>query len=231
MKNSFFKAIVLTTFVSINLGMGPVVKAQEVQFDTQQSMSSEMLSNLELEMNEKIALNLNKFISENKLKVTIENPTVEINENVIYKGYNEEIIKDKISEDIEQFKENLYEMTLNTGKTDAEKKIINNGSYYTARVWSGVPAIGHGYINQDFRVTISGGRVISTNFLGSSYSSGFLIGTWSHNRSWAETRGGGTLLDIYMRGTLRYGIGDFSYNYPATFLDNCRVSGNRLVNV
>ncbi|HGF7129468.1 TPA: hypothetical protein ACF3DK_002500 [Enterococcus faecium] len=46
MKNSFFKAIVLTTFVSINLGMGPVVKAQEVQFDTQQSMSSEMLSNL-----------------------------------------------------------------------------------------------------------------------------------------------------------------------------------------
>ncbi|EME8252596.1 hypothetical protein K6J32_000922 [Enterococcus faecium] len=106
MKNSFFKAIVLTTFVSINLGMGPVVKAQEVQFDTQQSMSSEMLSNLELEMNE----------------------------NVIYKGYNEEIIKDKISEDIEQFKENLYEMTLNTEKTDAEKKIINNGSYYTARV-------------------------------------------------------------------------------------------------
>uniref|UniRef100_UPI0023B2964C hypothetical protein n=1 Tax=Enterococcus faecium TaxID=1352 RepID=UPI0023B2964C len=134
MKNSFFKAIVLTTFVSINLGMGPVVKAQEVQFDTQQSMSSEMLSNLELEMNEKIALDLNKFISENKLKVTIENPTVEINENVIYKGYNEEIIKDKISEDIEQFKENLYEMTLNTEKTDAEKKIINNGSYYTARV-------------------------------------------------------------------------------------------------
>ncbi|EGP4935236.1 hypothetical protein [Enterococcus faecium] len=134
MKNSFFKAIVLTTFVSINLGMGAVVKAQEVQFDTQQSMSSEMLSNLELEMNEKIALDLNKFISENKLKVTIENPTVEINENVIYKGYNEEIIKDKISEDIEQFKENLYEMTLNTEKTDAEKKIINNGSYYTARV-------------------------------------------------------------------------------------------------
>ncbi|EOI6517790.1 hypothetical protein ACMUWV_002006, partial [Enterococcus faecium] len=134
MKNSFYKAIVLTTFVSINLGMGPVVKAQEVQFDTQQSMSSEMLSNLELEMNEKIALDLNKFISENKLKVTIENPTVEINENVIYKGYNEEIIKDKISEDIEQFKENLYEMTLNTEKTDAEKKIINNGSYYTARV-------------------------------------------------------------------------------------------------
>ncbi|EGP5070283.1 hypothetical protein HQ674_09165 [Enterococcus faecium] len=134
MKNSFFKAIVLTTFVSINLGMGPVVKAQEVQFDTQQSMSSEMLSNLELEMNEKIALDLNKFISENKLKVTIENPTVEINENVIYKGHNEEIIKDKISEDIEQFKENLYEMTLNTEKTDAEKKIINNGSYYTARV-------------------------------------------------------------------------------------------------
>lgn len=134
MKNSFFKAIVLTTFVSINLGMGPVVKAQEVQFDTQQSMSSEMLSNLELEMNEKIALDLNKFISENKLKVTIENPTVETNENVIYKGYNEEIIKDKISEDIEQFKENLYEMTLNTEKTDAEKKIINNGSYYTARV-------------------------------------------------------------------------------------------------
>ena len=44
------------------------------------------------------------------------------------------IIKDKISEDIEQFKENLYEMTLNTEKTDAEKKIINNGSYYTARV-------------------------------------------------------------------------------------------------
>ena len=114
--------------------MGAVVKAQEVQFDTQQSMSSEMLSNLELEMNEKIALDLNKFISENKLKVTIENPTVEINENVIYKGYNEEIIKDKISEDIEQFKENLYEMTLNTEKTDAEKKIINNGSYYTARV-------------------------------------------------------------------------------------------------
>ncbi|EME7182682.1 hypothetical protein EGW37_14050 [Enterococcus faecium] len=134
MKNSFFKAIVLTTFVSINLGMGAVVKAQEVQFDTQQSMSSEMLSNLELEMNEKIALDLNKFISENKLKVTIENPTVEINESVIYKGYNEEIIKDKISEDIEQFKENLYEMTLNTEKTDAEKKIINNGSYYTARV-------------------------------------------------------------------------------------------------
>ncbi|EOA2898972.1 hypothetical protein ACHY82_002084 [Enterococcus faecium] len=134
MKNSFFKAIVLTTFVSINLGMGAVVKAQEGQFDTQQSMSSEMLSNLELEMNEKIALDLNKFISENKLKVTIENPTVEINENVIYKGYNEEIIKDKISEDIEQFKENLYEMTLNTEKTDAEKKIINNGSYYTARV-------------------------------------------------------------------------------------------------
>ena len=96
MKNSFFKAIVLTTFVSINLGMGPVVKAQEVQFDTQQSMSSEMLSNLELEMNEKIALDLNKFISENKLKVTIENPTVEINENVIYKGYNEEIIKIKL---------------------------------------------------------------------------------------------------------------------------------------
>ena len=56
-----------------------------------------------------------------------------------------------------------------------KKKIINNGSYYTARVWSGVPAIGHGYINQDFRVTISGGRVISTNFWGQVIL-GILIG-------------------------------------------------------
>jgi len=110
-----------------------------------------------------------------------------------------------------------------------ESRISGSGNTWTASVWSGVPGIGWGYIKQDFRATVSSGVISSPSNLGSSYASGFTLGSWSPNYTTYTRSNSNKYLDIRMKGTYKYGIGDFAINYPATFLEMVQGSGSRLI--
>src|SRR5699024_4260820 len=118
--------------------------------------------------------------------------------------------KEKI---IEAFKQNAKELNqgLKNAKVDIEKNdfiqsneftpqtIVDRGSYYIAKVWAVVPGLGHGYINQDFRVVRSSSRFSNINLIGSSYKSGVFLSSWTHNRSWYEMFSSARSADIKMK--------------------------------
>lgn len=100
---------------------------------------------------------------------------------------------------------------------------------YTASVWSGIPAIGWGYIKQDFRAAIYSGKVASVKMLGSSWASGVTIGTWNPSYSWTKRTSNHTKLEVYMKGSLYYVVKGVTIGGAQTFLDFWKASGSRLV--
>ena len=169
------------------------------------------------------------FVEENDLSVELENIIIELNSDYISdgKGFMNtlELELNTIKESLLYAEMELIEQPL----SPIERLIHNGGTSYRARVWGGVPAIGWGWINQDFTASVSNGRISNVRLQGNSYITGFLIGRWSHIRSWHELHTNNTRLDMRMRGTLSYGVGQFSITMSATFLQQLRGNGNRLV--
>lgn len=96
------------------------------------------------------------------------------------------------------------------------QSIVKKRGYYIAKVWMGVPAIGHGYVNQDFNATKgSNNRITNLKLLGSSYATGITLGGWTHNRSWTEVRH--STADIRMKGVIHYVFKGSPIRISATF--------------
>lgn len=102
---------------------------------------------------------------------------------------------------------------------------------YTAAVWSGIPALGHATVRQDFTATVTSGRIGTVRIEGNSRMTGLSLGTWSHSRSWTVKKSANRHLEVYILGTLSYGIPKtpLTFTTEATFLDFWKGSGGRLV--
>ena len=185
-----------------------------VSADSEQGFTEEELLKLEKEVNEVMNEELGQQVQtdDNKVSVDIEETTVELKEKTL-ELYNYD--KDKI---VNAFKQEARELKEGFSKTDIEVKkvkenspkgnslnsLVDNGSYYTAKVWSGIPAMGWGYINQDFIGRNSGNKLVGLKLQGNSYGTGLTLGSWTHNRSWIDIHKYGVTAGIYMKGTLSY---------------------------
>lgn len=208
------------------LGVATTVSAAE---DTSK------IDDLENKVNKQISEELNSHASENHIDVVFGTPSFKVNEDEL-ENYNIDEIQEAVEEHIEDFKDSLNEYDLRNELVLDEpifsiSSVKKNGSTYTAKVWAGVPGIGHGYINQDFTARVSSGTINSISLKGSSYLSGFTIGSWSHNRSWVTYKNNKKKAELRMKGTLTYGIPKtpLQGSLPATFLKTVKGSGSNVV--
>ena len=87
---------------------------------------------------------------------------------------------------------------------------------YTASVESMIPAIGWGYIKQDFTANVSSSRISSVSLVGSSYS-------------WTDISSNKQFVQIHMKGTINYLWEGLNISKDCTFLDTFKASGSSLV--
>lgn len=202
-----FKTLVLTLSLILSFSTVSV-------FATTTNESSDNL-------NRYIKSELETFIKENNLNIEINNINFKLK-----KSSN----RTELEKDINKIKESLltYKKT-SVQEHEIQPYIVNKGSYYIAKVWSGVPSVGHGYINQDFSVRISNGKITSVNLLGSSYQTGFTFARWNPNRSWTTLSQNNTHLAIRMKGVLNYTFNIFEGGMDATFVEDVKVSNGKLV--
>lgn len=100
---------------------------------------------------------------------------------------------------------------------------------YKASVESMIPAIGWGYINQDFKANVSSSKISSVTLVGNSYDTGFTLGTWEPNYSWSEISSNKQYCQIHMKGTINYLWDALNITKDCTFLDTFKASGSTLV--
>lgn len=172
-------------------------------------------------LNDYIKSELETFIKQNNLNIELNNINFKLKKS---------LNKTELDEDINKIKESLLAYRKTTiHEHEIQPYIVDKGSYYTAKVWSGVPSIGHGYINQDFSVNISNGRITSINILGNSYQTGFTLAVWNPNRSWTTLTQNNTHLGIHMKGVLNYTFNIVQGGMDATFVEDVKVSNGKLV--
>lgn len=196
------------------------------------SFSQEELLDLENQINQIMNDELSEVIQSNNddVSTTLENISIKLNESTLeLYDYDKIKIINAFKEEAQEIKNNF----LNTKVEVTEVKtpdispysVVDRGSFYIAKVWAGLPAIGWGYINQDFSATKSGSKIKSIKLLGSSYKTGVMAGSWTHNRSWIEKASGSTTsADIYMRGVFHYVVKGSPLATSATFKKTVRGS-------
>lgn len=207
---SLFKKITLTLTLLLSLNTIPAFAS---------TTNEETIENL----NAYIKTELEEFIKQNDISIEID--------DINFKLKNDNIpSKDDVEKDIETLKESLLmNQKSSVEKQEIQPYLVNNGSYYTAKVWSGVPSFGYGYIQQDFSAKISSGKITSISMLGSSYQTGLIYAKWNANRSWTEMSQNNTHVAIYMKGVLNYTLNIFEGGVAATFVEDLKVSNGKLV--
>lgn len=147
----------------------------------------------------------------------------------------------KLLEDVNSFLEQLKKNialqkrddNFNVPKTSSFEsyayRATSNSKTYTASVNCAVPAIGWGYINQDFNATVSNSRISSAYLLGSSSLTGATLCRWTPNYSWLEISKNRQFIQINMKGTLHYFWKAVNISTDATFLSTKKAQGNTLV--
>lgn len=172
---------------------------------------------------------MESYIQNTSFPVEIENFTVSLRDDVDLSQYTDAEIETLLREDIDKMKEILSNNEISL-TVKSQPRLTNNGSgEYTAEVWAGVPSVGWCTVKQDFKATISGGKVQSISFLGDGYMTGVSWGQYNHIRSWYECYENNTKVDIYIKGNINYLFNLVNSNYAATFLEELEVSGNTLV--
>ncbi len=99
---------------------------------------------------------------------------------------------------------------------------------YTSAVFAGVPAIGVCWIHQDFKATVTSGKITSKSLKGNSYQTGVCVFAWSPNYSWFD-QPSNTKLDVNSKGTFSAIVKGTGVSFSATFLAYYNVSGGVLV--
>lgn len=128
---------------------------------------------------------------------------------------------------VEMMKNAMSNMSVEIVSRSATRAI---GSY-TASVESLVPAIGWGYINQDFKANVSSSKISSITLVGNSYDTGFTLGSWEPNYSWSVISSNKQYCQIHMKGTISYLWEALNIKKACTFLDTFKASGSTLVDV
>lgn len=226
MRNKNFKK--LLTLATLAISTSTILWNSE---SASAQVQSNVIQELETKINQQLDLELNQFITENNLNVEIEGASISIEETALQNYENLEEIELAIKKDIEDFKKVLSNSSISIEKSKVQPLLEDNGTYYTAVVNSSVPGVGWGYIKQDFKASLTSTKINSITFIGSSYTSGFTIERWTPNYPYEEISSDKTTAEINMKGTYSYGIGDFTYDYPCTFMEKVKVSNGKLVHV
>lgn len=194
------------------------------------SLSDKEIQNLEDKVNEVLNEELGNAVyqsnSDSDVKVEIGEVKIELEQSTLeLYDYDEDKIINAFKQEADQSKQELLETNIEVAKIESTQlnevepySIIDKGSYYVARVWSGVPFVGWGYVNQDFTGRISDGKLRSLKTKGASYGTGITIGRWDHNRSWIEVHRYAVSADIFMKGTVHAVIKGSPVSYSSTFL-------------
>lgn len=174
---------------------------------------------------------MSTFIQETDLPMTVENFTVTLRTDIDFSEFSDAEISQLIEEDIANMQRIMSESyyDLSVGIIIQPRLSNNGGGEYTAEVWAGVPSVGWCTVKQDFKATISGGKVTSISFLGDGYMTGVSWGSYNHIRSWYELYSNNTKVDINIKGNINYLFNMVNANYTATFLEELEVSGTSLV--
>ena len=142
--------------------------------------------------------------------------------------YSDKEISDLLQKDVEQIKAVLSSTEKRFIAKPQTRLANHGGGEYTAEVWAGVPSIGWSTVKQDFKTSISGGKIQSITFLGDGYMDGVSWGQYNHIRSWYDIYSNNTKVDINIKGDINYLFNLVNANYTATFLEELQVSGNIL---
>lgn len=177
-----------------------------------------------------IQTEMEKYIQNTPLPFEIENFSVSMRSDIDLSNYSNAEIAELLQKDIQQMKAILSNSDIRLTIKPQPRLSNNGGGEYTAEVWAGVPAIGWCTVKQDFKASISGGKVKSITFLGDGYMDGVSWGQYNHIRSWYEMYSDNTKVDINIKGNINYLLNLVNTNYTATFLEQLQVSGNILEN-
>lgn len=219
MKKMFMVA--LTSFSVLFVAQGALAESTGTLSDDDRKELEEKVNELfssELEGEHRI---------NNNESVTFEDFSIDLTESTLEEfDYNEERILESFEEHTQEIKDGFLAGGIELEKVEELEEgepefgiqsIVKINTGYKARVWAGVPAIGHGYINQNFRAGKRGNTVHSLSLQGSSYKEGFLVGTWSHQSSWFNKHQYSLGADIKMRGSMSYVYKGAPATYSATF--------------
>lgn len=178
------------------------------------------------EIENRIKEELMAYISEEEIALSIENINCSIDYNC-FESIDE--LNVVVTEKIEEIKKELGSANVTLEEKQVKtRSIVNNGSYYTAKVESIVPAIGWGYICQDFTASVSGGKINSITLQGGSYDTGITLGSWEENRTWKEISTNKKYCQIHMKGTVNYIWEGLNLSMNATFLATGKANGSKI---
>lgn len=228
------KRIIKTVFCSMLFLL--FISGNTVFAEASNTLPKDELLELEKDVNKAVNDELKGIIQsqvDNDVSIEIGDISVQLDDETLEKyDYDKERVIEAFKEEIKDWGNGLKRTEIEIQKK-VDSNLTNNfetysvknmGTYYVAKVWAGVPAIGHGYINQDFNAKKSGGKFTSVKLLGSSYKSGVMLGTWSHNRSWVTIPNSKTVAEIRMKGVLDYVFKGSPVSLPATFLKTVKPS-------
>lgn len=174
------------------------------------------------EPKEYIEQELNAWAKTNGVGVTFDNVYI----TPIRSDMSVAEIEESVKSYVEMMKNALQDMDVKL--TDRSNMTRATGSY-TASVESMIPAIGWGYIKQDFTANVSSSRISSVSLVGDSYDTGFTLGSWEPNYSWSEISSNKQFVQINMKGTINYLWEGLNISKDCTFLDTFKASGSSLV--
>lgn len=164
---------------------------------------------------------LNTWAEENGIGVRFENFHITpINDNI-----SDAEIEASVRSYVEMMKTAMDSMSIRVTPLPTTRAT----GTYTASVESMIPAIGWGYIKQDFKATVSSSKISSVSLVGSSYDTGFTLGSWEPNYSWSEISSNKQFCQIHMKGTINYLWEGLNISKDCTFLDTFKASGSTLV--
>jgi hypothetical protein len=177
---------------------------------------------------------LSAFIQNNDLKVSIDDFRVTLRDDIDISKYTIEEKQQLLEKDISNMKEQLlstdYSLTTPINEDQIVPRIADLGNgEYTAEIWSGVPAVGWSTVKQDFKASISNGKVKSITFLGDGYMDGVSWGKFNHIRSWETIYDNGAKVDIYIKGSINYTWNLINSDYTSTFKEELKVDNGKLI--
>ncbi|MCI9072385.1 MAG: hypothetical protein HFH80_06175 [Lachnospiraceae bacterium] len=179
-----------------------------------------------MQIENRIRDELSNYVSEHNIPVSFENVKCDITYG--YFNDTEELdnyVSDKIQYIIGEL--DCIDISLENKQTHT-RGISDKGGYYTAKVESIVPAIGWGYVCQDFKASVSSGIISSITLQGNSYDTGVTLGSWEPNYSWVDISKNKRYCQIHMKGTVNYLWEGLNLSMEATFLATGKGNGSKI---
>lgn len=178
------------------------------------------------QVNVRIENELNAFAKENGISAVFDDVNYSINFDLVN---NEKELNQDVEEIISNIKNELINISTSVESISSEINtfsLTNKGDYYIAKVECAVPAIGVGWINQDFTASLGGEMINGITLLGNSYKTGITLSSWKHVRSWYEISANRKYARINMKGVLTYLYKGSNIDMSATFMETVKVNNN-----